>query len=290
VIPPRRAIPPRAHLLTELMRARLQMIAARYSQPRHEGRGDSGDLAAELRLIFDRIVKLLEDIGNEVSGAFDKQPTARELYAEVARKVLPRALGNWTTSCTGWDSWLRSEFWRRPATGLSGGNGPATAPSIVTTATSSTRRVTISTTTGPRTIMTRPRDTGEPSAMGPYVDYGGVDDYLVTVSVPVTNNGVFVGIMAADIRVASLERAVAPWLAQADGACILLNSASRVLLSNSVRYNVGTSCLPKLTCHSRRSGVSGGLSVVHQTAFKAFDSCVWVARASNRTCSCAMRC
>jgi hypothetical protein len=87
--------------------------------------------------------------------------------------------------------------------------------------------------------MTRPRGTGEPSAMGPYVDYGGVDDYLVTVSVPVTNNGVFVGIMAADIRVASLERSVAPWLAQADGACILVNSASRVLLSNSVRYNVG---------------------------------------------------
>ena len=92
---------------------------------------------------------------------------------------------------------------------------------------------------GSKAYMTRPRDTGKPSAMGPYVDYGGVDDYLVTVSVPVTSHGVFVGIVAADIRVASLERSVAPWLAQADGACILLSSASRVLLSNSVRYNVG---------------------------------------------------
>lgn len=44
--------------------------------------------------------------------------------------------------------------------------------------------------------------------------------------------------MAADIRVASLERSVAPWLAQ-PMACILRSSASRVLLSNSVRYNVG---------------------------------------------------
>jgi len=48
-----------------------------------------------------------------------------------------------------------------------------------------------------------------------------------------------VGIMAADIRVASLERAVAPWLAKARGMCILLNDESRVLLSNSVRHNVG---------------------------------------------------
>jgi hypothetical protein len=47
------------------------------------------------------------------------------------------------------------------------------------------------------------------------------------------------GACLADIRVASLERSVAAWLAQADGACILVNSASRVLLSNSVRYNVG---------------------------------------------------
>ena len=68
---------------------------------------------------------------------------------------------------------------------------------------------------GSKAYMTRPRDTGKPSAMGPYVDYGGVDDYLVTVSVPVASNGVFVGIVAADIRVASLERSVAPWLAQA---------------------------------------------------------------------------
>jgi hypothetical protein len=75
--------------------------------------------------------------------------------------------------------------------------------------------------------------------VGPYIDHGGVDDYLVTVSVPVSSNRGFVGIMAADIRVASLERAVSPWLAQADGMCILLNSDARVVLSNSVRYNVG---------------------------------------------------
>ena len=32
---------------------------------------------------------------------------------------------------------------------------------------------------------------------------------------------------------------VLPWLARADGMCVLLNTESRVLVSNSVRYNVG---------------------------------------------------
>jgi DNA-binding FadR family transcriptional regulator len=227
-----------SYLLTELMRARLQIIAARYSQPRRESRGDAGDLAAELRLVFDRIVKLLEDIGHEVSAAFDKHPTARELYVEVARPVLP-SLGQLDDVVHGLGFmaeigilpetryWI--EWWQRTTDG--------TFDRDYSHQLDPTRDDFYD--YGSKGYMTRPRDTGEPSAMGPYVDYGGVDDYLVTVSVPVTNNGVFVGIMAADIRVASLERSVAPWLAQADGACILLNSDSRVLLSNSVRYNVG---------------------------------------------------
>jgi hypothetical protein len=32
---------------------------------------------------------------------------------------------------------------------------------------------------------------------------------------------------------------MSPWLAQADAVCILINSQFTVLLSNSVRYNVG---------------------------------------------------
>ena len=87
--------------------------------------------------------------------------------------------------------------------------------------------------------MTQPRESGTASAVGPYIDHGGVDDSVITVSVPVSATGAFVGIMAADIRVAVLERSVSPWLARADGVCVLLNSRARVLVSNSVRYNVG---------------------------------------------------
>jgi DNA-binding FadR family transcriptional regulator len=227
-----------SYVLTELMRARLQMIAERYSQPRRDSGGESGDLAAELRVIFDRTVTLLQDIGHEVSGAFNEQPTAGELYAEVARHVLPRlaqldgvvhGLGFMAEVGLLPETRYWIEWWQRTTDG--------TFDRDYSHQLDPTRDDFYD--YGSKGYMTRPRDTGKPSAMGPYVDYGGVDDYLVTVSVPVTNNGVFVGIMAADIRVANLERSVAPWLAQADGACILLNSASRVLLSNSVRYNVG---------------------------------------------------
>jgi DNA-binding FadR family transcriptional regulator len=226
------------YVVTELMRARLKMIAARYSQPRHASRGDAGDLAATLRLIVERTVKLLEEIGHAVSGAFDQPPTVSELTAGVARKVLP-SLGQLDEVVHGLGFmaevgilaetryWL--EWWQRASDG--------TFDRDFSHQLDPTRDDFYD--YGSKGYMTQPRDTGEPSAMGPYIDYGGVDDYLVTVSVPVTANGSFVGIMAADIRVANLERSVAPWLAQAAGTCILLNSESRVLLSNSVRYNVG---------------------------------------------------
>ena len=224
-----------SYVVTELMRARLQMIAA--AKPRRASRNQR-DLSAELRLIFDRTVKLLEHMGQDVSGAFHHSPATRELNAEVARSVQPR-LGKLDDIIHGLGFmaevgilpetryWM--EWWQRAADGTfdrdySHQLDPNRDDFYEYWS---------------KSYMTRPRDTGKPSAVGPYIDHGGVDDYLVTVSVPVSSKEAFVGIMAADIRVASLERAVSPWLAQADGMCVLLNSEARVLVSNSVRYNVG---------------------------------------------------
>lgn len=233
-----------SYIVTELMRARLQMLAARHATRRRPkrrgvgGGGDAEDLAAELRVIFDRIVKQLSDIGDELSSVFEQSPTARELNTAVARSVLP-VLGKLDDIVHGLGFmaevgilaearyWL--EWWQRASDG--------TFDRDYSHQLDSTRDDFYD--YASKGYMTRPRESGEPSAMGPYIDYGGVDDYLVTVSVPVTSNGSFVGIMAADIRVASLELSVSPWLAQADGVCILLNSGRRVLLSNSVRFNVG---------------------------------------------------
>jgi DNA-binding FadR family transcriptional regulator len=86
--------------------------------------------------------------------------------------------------------------------------------------------------------ISRPRRTHEPCAHGPYVDYGGVDEYIVTVSVPIVVAGRFYGVSLADILVADLESSLAPWLATSDEV-VLLNADGRVLLSNVVRFSVG---------------------------------------------------
>jgi len=90
-----------------------------------------------------------------------------------------------------------------------------------------------------REFIAHPRKDLLPWATGPYVDYGGVDDYLVTVSVPIVREGRFLGVAAMDLLVADLERIFSPWLAGAKGTCLLLNADQRVLVSNAVTHNVG---------------------------------------------------
>lgn len=93
-----------------------------------------------------------------------------------------------------------------------------------------------------------PRSEDRPWAMGPYIDVGGVDDYLITISVPIRSDGHFLGIAAADLRVSALEKRLAPWLLAVDEECLLLNSESRVIVSNTVSHHVGDVV---------RTGVSG---------------------------------
>lgn len=227
-----------SYLVTELMRARLRMIAELHAGPRRTARGKRSDLAAEVRMIFDRIVKQLEGMGADAARSFTTSPTARGLAADVAASVLPR-LGKLDDNVHGlgfmaevgalaetayWMEWwqraLDGNFDRDYSHQLDASRDDFYDYSV-------------------KSYMTQPRESGRASAVGPYIDHGGVDDSVITVSVPVSAAGTFVGIMAADIRVAVLERSVSPWLARADGVCVLLNSQSRVLVSNSVRYNVG---------------------------------------------------
>jgi hypothetical protein len=226
-------------VVTELMRARLRMIAAHHAGARPGIRGNAaGDLAAELRMIFDRTVNLLEGMGAELAGGFEQLKTAEELSVEVAHSVLPglpkvddvvHGLGFMTEVGVLPETPYWMEWWQRAPDGTFDRDYShqldPTRDDFYDYAS--------------KGYMTQPRESGGPSAMGPYVDHGGVDDSIITVSVPVTTKGSFVGIMAADVRVATLERSVSRWLAQAMGVCVLLNSEFRVLLSNSVRYNVG---------------------------------------------------
>lgn len=221
-------------LVTELVRTRLQMIAAEYGS----GRAGAGDLAAELRRLFGDLVRMLEELAADVAPVFARPLTSRGLNAEVARCLMPRlgtlddvvhGLGFMTEVGVLTDAPYWMHWWQRAADGAFDRDyrhqmDPARDDFYDYAS---------------RDYMVRPRESGAPSAMGPYIDFGGVDDNIVTVSVPVSVGDAFVGIMAADIRMAALERELSPWLARADGVRVVLNSELRVLLSNSVHYLVG---------------------------------------------------
>lgn len=97
-------------------------------------------------------------------------------------------------------------------------------------------------------FVARSRETHQPWAYGPYVDYGGVDDYIITVDAPVLDGGRFYGVSMADVLVADLEKWLAPWLA-AGGESSLLNAENRVIVSNSVRHRVGDVVVLPHGCH-----------------------------------------
>lgn len=89
-----------------------------------------------------------------------------------------------------------------------------------------------------REFFDLPRREHRPCAYGPYVDYGGVDDYILTVAVPILDDGSFYGVTCVDILVADLESWLSPLLA-AGGESYLLNDERRVIVSNSIAYGVG---------------------------------------------------
>jgi len=82
------------------------------------------------------------------------------------------------------------------------------------------------------------RDTGELYAQGPYIDYGGANDYIVTLALPAYANGEFLGNAGADIRVAAFERRLASYLAGSD-PCAAINSERRIVVANRVNHAVG---------------------------------------------------
>jgi len=87
-------------------------------------------------------------------------------------------------------------------------------------------------------FIAHPRETRAPCACGPYVDYGGVDDYILTVGSPIVSGGTFYGVSCADIRVADLESWLAPWLASVPES-YLINAENRVIVSNSLSHGIG---------------------------------------------------
>ena len=92
---------------------------------------------------------------------------------------------------------------------------------------------------GTREFMYRPRESHDAWASGPYVDYGGVEDYTMTFSYPILDEGRFLGVAATDLLVSDIERLLAPRLAAAAGGTMFLNAERRLIASNTVTHAVG---------------------------------------------------
>ncbi|MGH3313096.1 MAG: cache domain-containing protein [Streptomyces sp.] len=84
------------------------------------------------------------------------------------------------------------------------------------------------------------RDTGQRAVAGPYVDYLCSDEYSLTLSVPVTVGGRFMGVAAADVYLPRFEAALMPVLQRLPGPACLVNSRGRVAVSTDARRLAGS--------------------------------------------------
>lgn len=85
-----------------------------------------------------------------------------------------------------------------------------------------------------------PRSTGHRAVSGPYVDYLCSDEYSLTLAAPVTVDGEFAGVAAADVYLRHFEAAVLPTLRRLPQPACLVNARGRIAASNTARHLVGS--------------------------------------------------
>ncbi len=92
-----------------------------------------------------------------------------------------------------------------------------------------------------------PARTGRPCIAGPYVDYICTHKYTFTVSVPVVDDGRFVGVAGADILAGEVERMLLPGLSmlgRANRPAVLVSGNGRVIASGTASILPGTVLRP----------------------------------------------
>ncbi len=87
--------------------------------------------------------------------------------------------------------------------------------------------------------FTRAFHDGRQWIAGPYIDYLGVEHYIVTLTVQAVAHGRPVGAAGIDIRVRDLERALMPIMRRIPGEAAVLNPHNGVLVGNSSRLLAG---------------------------------------------------
>jgi hypothetical protein len=77
-------------------------------------------------------------------------------------------------------------------------------------------------------------------AFGPYVDYSGADQYIVTATVPVVVDDRFVGIAGVDLAAGELERRLIQVLRGTALDAAIVSAERRVIAANTPRWVVGS--------------------------------------------------
>ncbi|EMQ97890.1 cache domain-containing protein [Paeniglutamicibacter gangotriensis] len=88
-------------------------------------------------------------------------------------------------------------------------------------------------------FFTTAERTGEETIWGPYVDYLGSDEYILTHTAPFYIHGEFAGVAGYDVTVRVLEDIFLPMMRSIPGDAALLNASNRVIIGNSGAYLVG---------------------------------------------------
>ncbi|MFG1944025.1 hypothetical protein [Nonomuraea sp. NPDC048826] len=85
-----------------------------------------------------------------------------------------------------------------------------------------------------------PERTRHRHIVGPYVDYGGTDTYMLTFTTPAEVDGRFLGVVGADVRAARFEALLLGVLAAGPAQITLVNGEGRVVATNSPRLPAGS--------------------------------------------------
>jgi hypothetical protein len=87
--------------------------------------------------------------------------------------------------------------------------------------------------------FTTPQRDVEHSIVGPYIDYSGTDEYVVTLTMPAVVDGVFMGVAGADLQVADLEHRLRPLERLVNQPVAVVNASGRIIASTSPTRWVG---------------------------------------------------
>lgn len=123
-------------------------------------------------------------------------------------------------------------------------------------------------------FFSTPASTGEPTLWGPYIDYLGFEEYVLTFTTPVSIQGNFVGVAGCDIRLVDLEPLIMGSLRAVPTDAALVNASNRVILGNSGAYLVGER-IKQGTRGQRRRDLDVphlGLSLVYTNSYRPFRS------------------